>query len=224
MNGDEAPIEIETGRWPTASVLWLHGLGADGHDFVPIVPALGLPAEPAVRFVFPHAPYRPVTLNGGYVMRAWYDIGPGTNGFTQNRTHLDEAEAALRALVAREAGRGIDTRRIVLGGFSQGATVALQTGLRFGQPLAGLLILSVAAAHAAELAAGVHPANAATPLFLAHGSADPLVPFALGCAAHAALAAAGLTVEWHSYPMGHSVCPEEIRDIGRWLSARLAPA
>lgn len=219
----DPPIELETGPQPVASVIWLHGLGADGQDFVPIVPELNLSQFPPLRFVFPHAPYRPVTLNGGYVMRAWYDIAITSRGFSQNPDHLRESEAGVRALIARENERGIPTTRIVLAGFSQGGAVVLHTGLRLNQPLAGILVLSAPVPHVAELMTEVDPANAAVPVFLAHGMADSLVPFSLAEKIRARLQQGGLPLEWHAYPMEHSVCPEELKDIARWLHRVLAP-
>lgn len=214
----DAPIEIESAPSPSASVIWLHGLGADGSDFVPVVRELDLPEGVGVRFVFPHAPMRPVTVNGGYVMRAWYDIAPAPVGYRQERAHIDESASYLDGLVEREVGRGIESACIVLAGFSQGGTVALQTGLACRRRLAGLLILSAPVLHVAELVAGAGPANAATPIFLAHGTADTVVPFPVGEHTCAALKVGGWPVSWHSYAgLPHSVHAEEIRDIARWL-------
>ena len=218
----EPPVEIETGPAPGVSIIWLHGLGADGHDFESLVPELRLPAQPAVRFVFPHAPFRPVTLNAGYVMRAWYDISIGEQGFAQDGRHIAESVSAVTGFIERETARGIPTARIVLGGFSQGGVIALTTGLRHPQPLAGIAALSAPIIGAEGLAEQVHPVNATTPIFLAHGRQDPLVPFALGQRVRQALLARGLPVEWHEYPMPHSVCLEEVRDMSAWLSRVLA--
>ena len=218
----EPPVEIETGPVPAASIVWMHGLGADGHDFEGLVPELRLPAHFAVRFVFPHAPFRPVTLNAGYVMRAWYDISMGEQGLVQNTDHIGESEKTVTELIRRENARGIPASRIVLGGFSQGGVIALTAGLCHPEPLAGILALSAPLAGAAGLAERVHPANATTPIFLAHGRQDPLVPFALGQRVHRTLLARGLPVEWHEYPMPHSVCLEELRDMSAWLSRVLA--
>lgn len=214
----DTPIEIETAPNPSAAVIWLHGLGADGYDFVPLVPELGLPKQPGVRFVFPHAPYRPVTINAGYLMRAWYDIAPGGRLFEQNAEHIREAEALVRELIARELARGIAPERIVLAGFSQGALVALHTGLRYPRPLAGLLILSAPITDPATLIAASEPPAREVPIFLAHGTEDPLIPYALAEEAHQALLQQGFRVEWHSYCIGHSVSTEETRDISRWLA------
>lgn len=215
----DAPIEVESAPNPLASVIWLHGLGADGSDFVPIVRELDIPAESRIRFVFPHAPMRSVTVNGGYVMRAWYDIAPAPVGFRQDRDHIDESAGYVDALVLREIERGIASDCIVLAGFSQGGTVALQAGLSTAHKLAGLLILSAPVLHVAELVGAAGPANAATPVFLAHGTSDPVVPFPMGEHTGNTLKAAGRPVSWHPYAgMPHSVCPEEIRDISDWLS------
>jgi phospholipase/carboxylesterase len=213
----EPPVEIETGSTPSASIIWMHGLGADGHDFEGLVPELCLPADLAVRFVFPHAPYRAVTLNAGYVMRAWYDIATGKQGLTQDATHIAESEKTVTGLIQRENARGIRTDRIVLAGFSQGAVIALTAGLRHPEPLAGILALSAPLADPEGLAGEVPPANVAIPIFLAHGRQDPLVPFALGQRVHQILRDRGLAVEWHEYQMPHSVCFEEVRDMAAWL-------
>ena len=218
MTADTAPIEIETGPQPVASVIWLHGLGADGSDFEPIVPELGLSGSPAVRFVFPHAPYRPVSVNGGHVMRAWYDIAiDARGGFHQEEAHIRESEQTLRHLIAQERERGIDSRRIVLAGFSQGAAVALHTGLRYPETLAGILALSMPVPLPERIAPELNSANARTPVFLAHGVQDHVVPYPLGEYGHRLLEQLGLPVEWHSYPMDHTVSPAEIADIRAWL-------
>lgn len=214
---DSAPIEIETGPQPAASIIWLHGLGADGHDFEPIVPELDLPGLPAVRFVFPHAPYRPVTVNGGHVMRAWYDIAIDGRGFHQDETQIRDSEQALRSLIARERDRGIDSRSIVLAGFSQGAAIALHTGLRYPEPLAGIMALSMPVPLPERIASELNPANARVPVFLAHGTHDPVVPYPMGEYGRRLLEQAGLPVEWHSYPMEHTVSREEIAHIRAWL-------
>ena len=214
----DAPIEIETDPQPRASVIWLHGLGADGNDFVPVVRELDLPNGLGIRFIFPHAPMRPVTVNGGYVMRAWYDIAPAPLGYWQDRTQIDESATYLDGLVSREVERGIDSTCIVLAGFSQGGTVALQTGLACHRKLAGLLILSAPVLHAADLVAARCPANAATAIFLAHGTADNVVPFPIGERTQALLKDGGWPVSWHRYEgMPHSVNAEEIMEISRWL-------
>ncbi|MDH4134040.1 MAG: alpha/beta hydrolase [Gammaproteobacteria bacterium] len=213
----DAPVVIETGTNPVASILWLHGLGADGHDFEPIVPELRLPESLSLRFVFPHAPYRPVTLNGGYEMRAWYDIAIDDRGFHQNESHIRESDVQLREFIEHERARGIESKRIVLAGFSQGAAMALHTGLRYSEPLAGIMALSMPIPLPDKIAAERRPENSGTPVFLAHGTADPVVPYAMGEAAHHLLTGLGQPVEWHAYNMEHSVIPREIADIRAWL-------
>jgi len=220
----DAPLEIETGPNPRAAVIWLHGLGADGNDFVPIVPALGLPPALPLRFVFPHAPYRPVTLNGGYVMRAWYDLAVVDGAFRQDAAHIAQSVEAVQALMRRETERGIDPGAIVLAGFSQGAVVALHAGLRSDTRLGGLLILSAPVPDAAELLAGAAPASADTPIFLAHGMHDPMVSYALGERLYRSLHASGRNVEWHAYPIEHTVSLEEVTAVGRWLTNVLVKA
>jgi phospholipase/carboxylesterase len=213
----EPPVEIEIGPKPSLAVIWLHGLGADGHDFESIVPELRLPSEPGVRFIFPHAPHRPVTINGGYIMRAWYDIAQSDRGFKQNAEHIRESEKIVRDLIERENSRGIPSGRIVLAGFSQGGAIALHTGLRYPQPLAGLLSLSAPVPFVENLMVETHPVNADVPIFLAHGTEDPMVPYALAQQIRTQMEAKGLNIEWHAYVTGHSVVPEEIRDISRWF-------
>jgi phospholipase/carboxylesterase len=222
VTADTVPIEIESGPHPTASIIWLHGLGADGHDFEPIVPELGLSASPAVRYVFPHAPYRPVTVNGGATMRAWYDIAIDGRGFRQDEVHIRESEQTLRRLIAQQRGRGIDSRRIVLAGFSQGAAIALHTGLRYPEPLAGIMALSMPVPLPDRIASELHPANAGVPVFLAHGTQDQVVPFPMGEYGHRLLEQLGLPVEWHRYSMEHTVIREEVSDIRSWLGRVLA--
>lgn len=213
------PVVIETGARPTASVIWLHGLGADGHDFEPIVPELQLPANLPVRFIFPHAPFRPVTWNNGYVMRAWYDIAVTESGFQQNPEHLRESEAVVHRYVEAECARGIESTRVVVAGFSQGGAVVLHAGLRATRALGGILCLSAPSPFLDRLTTSVAPANAATPLFLAHGEEDAVVPYVLGSRARDVLTQAGFDVEWHSYAgMGHGVCAQEVVDIAAWLS------
>jgi phospholipase/carboxylesterase len=210
-------VEIETGRAPGGSVIWLHGLGADGHDFEPIVPELVQPAERALRFVFPHAPIRPVTLNGGYPMRAWYDIAALDRRTAEDESGIRASRAAIDTLIRRENSRGIVSERIVLAGFSQGGAMALFAGPRYPERLAGIMGLScylpLGSRHTAERSA----ANQATPIFLAHGRQDPVVPEMLGEYARKALEASGYNVEWHAYDMPHSLCPQEVIDIAAWL-------
>ncbi|PKO28789.1 MAG: carboxylesterase [Betaproteobacteria bacterium HGW-Betaproteobacteria-9] len=211
---------------PAASIIVLHGLGADGSDFVPIAQELDLSAIGMVRFVFPNAPVQPVTINGGYEMRAWYDIyPPSTDPAVQRREDeagLRLAQTIAQALIDREAGRGVLPERTVLMGFSQGCVVALMAGLRAPQRLAGLVGLSGYLALADRTASEVHTANRATPIFLAHGEDDDVVDMARGTAARDALTALGYAVDWHSYPMGHSVCAEEVADLNAFLLRVLA--
>jgi phospholipase/carboxylesterase len=216
-------VEIETGPGPVASVIWLHGLGADGHDFEPIVPELRMPDDLPVRFVFPHAPVRPVTINGGMPMRAWYDIRVMHASRNQDKAGIAESVATAEALIEREIQRGSPASAIVLAGFSQGGAVALHAGLRYPQRLAGLVALSTYLLFPDRMAEERHEANRDLPLFLAHGSMDPVVPFAMGRATLSAMQDAGQPVSWHSYPMMHGVCPDEIADIGSFLRERLKP-
>jgi phospholipase/carboxylesterase len=209
-------IELETRPNPSHAVIWLHGLGADGSDFVPIVQELQLPPL-GIRFVFPHAPKRPVTINGGFVMRAWYDIVVQDLVRQEDERGLRESQAQVEALIAREGGRGIPPGRIVLAGFSQGGVIALQTGLRQPKPLAGLLALSCYLPLASKVAAERDASSIQVPIFLGHGTADDIVPIQAGQAARDALTALGYKVEWHQYPMPHSVHPDEISDIGAWF-------
>ncbi len=218
---DLETLEGATGEHPVASVIVLHGLGADGSDFVPVAEALDLSAVGAVRFVFPHAPVRPVTINGGYRMRAWYDILGTDLQRREDEAGLREAGRAIAALVDRERERGIAANRIVLAGFSQGCAMTLLTGLRYPERLAGLAGMSGYLPLADRTAAERSEANRDLPIFLAHGSEDEIVVPARGLASRDALAALGHAVEWHEYPMGHSVCPDEIVDLNRWLVERL---
>jgi len=211
------PIEIETGPRPTASVIWLHGLGADGHDFEPIVPELGLTGHPAIRFIFPHAPQRPVTINNGYVMRAWYDIAITEFGRQEDEAGIRDSERILRDLIQGEIERGIKAERIVLAGFSQGGAIVLHTGLRFPHALGGIVALSTYLPLADTLSAEAHPANAAIPIFMAHGIDDPIIDCALGQRSADLLKKHGAKIEWRTYPMAHSVHPREIADIASWL-------
>ncbi len=210
-------IEIETGNEPTATVIVLHGLGADGNDFVPLVDEMDLRAVGPVRFVFPHAPIRPVTINGGYRMRAWYDIADAGPDRREDETGLRESQREVQALIARERERGIAAKRLVLAGFSQGCAMTLLTGLRHDERLAGLAGLSGYLPLAANTAAERSMVNADVPMFLAHGRDDPVVHYPRGVASRDALLALGYPVEWHDYPMEHSVCAEEIADLNRWL-------
>ena len=210
-------IEIETGARPDAAVIWLHGLGADGHDFEPIVPELRLPASLSLRFVFPHAPIRPVTLNQGMNMRAWYDILQ-LGGGREDDAGIRASQKAVEDLIAREGTRGIAPRRIVLAGFSQGGAIVLQTALRYPERLAGVLALSTYLPLAPTLAAERDPANQDVPIFMAHGTQDPMIPVDRARASRDALGKLGYPVQWRDYPMPHSVCLEEISDISAWLT------
>ena len=210
-------IEIETAASPGASIIWMHGLGADGHDFVDVVPELGLPARPGVRFVFPHAPMRPVTINGGYVMRAWYDIRDDDGVRREDPAGVRASQRAIEALIAREKERGVPAAAIVLAGFSQGGAMALHTALRHTERLAGVMALSCSLPLADTLAAEAAPANRDVSIFMAHGAHDPMIPMARALRAREVLTGLGYRLEWHEYPMPHSVCVEEIADIGVWL-------
>lgn len=208
------------GRAATRAVIWLHGLGADGHDFEPIVPELGLD-DLAVRFVFPHAPRIPVTINGGMVMPAWYDI---TDLDLRRRADLDgvrRSDEHVRALIRRENERGVPTEHIVLAGFSQGGAIALHAGLRHAETLAGIVALSTYLIEPETLEADRADANLRTPVLQAHGTQDPMVPAAAGRAAHERLVALGYDATWHDYPMMHQVCLEEIQEVAAFLRARL---
>lgn len=212
-------IEIDTAVDPDAAVIWLHGLGADGHDFEPIVPELALPGVRALRFVFPHAPVRAVTINGGAQMRAWYDIDPRSP--LAGERDIGESAAAVEALVAEQVARGIATKRIVLAGFSQGGVIALQAGLRYREPLAGIMGLSTYLHDPEHVIDRISLENAGIPIFMAHGLMDPMIPITRAITSRETLRALDYPIEWHEYSMGHSVCLEEIKDIGRWLTARL---
>jgi phospholipase/carboxylesterase len=215
-------IEIESAPNPTAAVIWLHGLGADGNDFVPIVRELDLSGSQAIRFIFPTAPTMPVTINGGYMMRAWYDIFTPDLVRREDEPGLRASQALVEALIAKEKARGIPAERIVLAGFSQGCAMTLQTGLRHPEKLAGLMCLSGYLPLAAMIEAERHAANHASPIFMAHGRQDPVVVIARAEQSRDALKALGHYIEWHEYQMQHSVCQEEIDDIGQWL-ARVLP-
>ena len=209
-------IEIATGPAPSASVIWMHGLGADGHDFEPIVPELGLPGTLQVRFIFPNAPVRPVTLNMGMAMRAWYDIIE-IGGGREDGEGLRASQAAIEQLIAAEVARGIPASRIVLAGFSQGGAIAFQTGLRHPQRLAGIMALSTYLPLAGTVEDERSAANRDLPVFMAHGSVDPMISISRAQQSRKMLEALGYPLEWHEYPMPHSVCPQEITDISDWL-------
>jgi phospholipase/carboxylesterase len=221
-------ITLDTGSNPQHSIIWLHGLGADGEDFVPIAEEMELPV--AVRYIFPHAPMRPVTINGGYVMRAWYDILiaaasaeiASSIGRNEDVEGIRESQAEVEKLIAREKQRGVAAKNIYLAGFSQGGAVVLYTGLRHKEKLGGILALSTYVPIQETLQAEADDAARDTPIFMAHGQADPVIPYAFGRASSRELLRQGYTLEWHDYAMQHSVCPEEIRDIEQWLTHRLA--
>jgi phospholipase/carboxylesterase len=210
-------VEVETAAKPTAAVIWMHGLGADGHDFEPVVPHLAQSLRSAVRFVFPHAPERSVTINAGMRMRAWYDIKGLDGNSPEDGAGIRASAEAISALIRRENGRGIPTNRIVLAGFSQGGAMSLHTGTRYPEKLAGIIALSCYLALSSSFAAERLATNQSTPIFLAHGSLDAVIDESRGEETRAILEAAGYAVEWHSYPMAHSVCVEELAAIGAYL-------
>ncbi|HSG58672.1 MAG TPA: alpha/beta fold hydrolase [Woeseiaceae bacterium] len=214
-------VEITTGSDPTGSVIWLHGLGADGHDFEPIVPELRLPADLPLRFVFPHAPLRPVTINGGVAMRAWYDIISLDRQGPVDADGIVASSQILSGLIDAERERGIEPGRIVVAGFSQGGAIALHAALRYPERLAGLMALStylpLQERFAGEVLGKAGGCDKSLPIFMGHGSFDPMLPMALGKDSAALLTQSGFEVEWHEYPMAHAVCAEEIVDIRRWL-------
>jgi phospholipase/carboxylesterase len=214
-------IEINPAGTPRACIIWLHGLGADGHDFEPLIPQLGLVEALDVRVVLPHAPRRPVTINGGMVMPAWYDIKAADFSRGEDREGIRESEQQLQALIRREVDSGIPAERIVLAGFSQGGAIVLHTGLRYPQPLAGILALSAYLPLADTLAMEAATANSTVPVMMAHGMQDPVVPLMLALQSRDRLQQLGYCVDWHSYPMQHAVCPEEISDVRDWLARRL---
>jgi len=220
-------ITLETGNSPQHSIIWLHGLGADGEDFIPIAEEMNLPL--AVRYVFPHAPMQPVTINGGFVMRAWYDIvssDPSIEfragiGARQDEAGIRASQAEIEKLIAQEKQRGIAAGNIYLAGFSQGGVIALQTGLRHAERLGGILALSTYLPLAETLADEASECAKDTPIFMAHGSSDPVIPYTLGKISAEKLSMLGYALEWHEYAMAHSVCMEEVGDIAAWLTHRL---
>jgi len=214
-------VEIETAPNPRHAVIWLHGLGADGHDFEPIVPQLVRPGWPPLRFVFPHAPVRPISLNGGLPMRAWYDIAGFDLAQRQDEAGIRVSIASVESLIARETGRGVPIANIVLAGFSQGGAIALAAGLRHTRKLAAIIALSTYLPIAETTANERDDANAATPIFMGHGAFDPVVPQYLGERSRDHLREWGYHVDWHSYPMAHQVCPQEIADLAEFLTAHL---
>jgi phospholipase/carboxylesterase len=210
-------IEIETASTPNAAVIWLHGLGADGNDFVPMVPELVRRGERAWRFVFPHATPRPVTINGGMRMRAWYDILSLDRKAGEDAAGFRDSDLGIRQLISKEVERGIPANRIVLAGFSQGGAVSLYTAPRYPERLAGVMALSTYLPLASRLEGERAPANTGTPIFMAHGLADATLPFSMGLESRDYLKALGYTIEWHQYPMAHAVCAAEIADIRAYL-------
>jgi len=220
----DAEVTLSPQAPAVASVILLHGLGADGHDFVPIVGELGLPDSLPVRFVFPHAPMRPVTLNNGFVMRAWYDITAFTPEGRADKAGIVESSRRVGECIDREGQRGVAPGRVVLAGFSQGGAVALYAGLRHPERLAGILAMSCYLPFPETLAAEKSAANAEVPILLCHGRNDPVVPMGMGLEARTGLKAQGYAPEWHDYPMQHAVCMEEIAEVARWLQLRLAAA
>jgi phospholipase/carboxylesterase len=218
----ENAVTVEPGRDANAAVIWLHGLGADGYDFLPVVPELKLPATVAARFVFPHAPIRPVTLNGGAPMRAWYDLYGLNRAAAQDERGLRASAALVDALLDAQVAAGVSPGRIVLAGFSQGGGMALHVGLRRSEALAGIMALSAYLPLEMQLEREITVAGRATPLLMCHGSQDPVLAFSLGTHSRDALRSLGMSVEWHEYPMGHEVCPAEIRDISAWMRTRFS--
>jgi phospholipase/carboxylesterase len=224
MDAPLETVEIEPARPARGAVIWLHGLGADGHDFEPIVPELGLPAALPLRFVFPHAPLRPVTINAGHVMRAWYDIRDAAGMRREDVEGVRDSGRAITALIDREVARGVPAGHLVLAGFSQGGAMALHTGLRHPERLAGILALSCALPLAEALPGEASPASRDVPIFMAHGTDDALVPVARGRHARDRLVELGYAVTWREYRMAHAVCGAEVLEIGAWLGRVLGPA
>lgn len=214
-------VELELTPDPTATVLWLHGLGADGYDFEPVVPMLGLPDRARLRFVFPHAPVQPVSVNGGLPMRAWYDIYGIGPGYPQDEPGIRRAEGRLRELIAREAQRGIAPGRLVLAGFSQGGALALHTGLRLAEPVAGVVALSTWLPLGENLEAELTDAGRRTPILMMHGTGDTVVPLEVAERSRDRLQGCGCSVEWQTFGMPHTVIAPQLRRIGDWLRARL---
>jgi len=215
-------LELCTSDSPDASVIWLHGLGADGHDFEALVPELRLPSKLAIRFIFPHAPFRPITVNNGYVMRGWYDIVSLQIDRQEDIDGVAESSALLSQLIETEINRGIAGNRIILAGFSQGGAIVLNTGLHYPQPLAGILALSTYVPMLDQLATTLAEANKATPIFMAHGLMDDVININIASTSRTQMQALGLILQWHDYPMGHSVCADEISHIRDWLIQRLS--
>ena len=213
-------IELVTGENPKGSIIWLHGLGADCWDFVSIVKELGLPDDPPLRFIFPQAPSRPIAINNGQVMPGWYDISMAELQRKPDEAGVRQSQAMIEQLIAREIERGIAADKIILAGFSQGGAIALQTGLRYAKELGGIMALSTYLALEDSFATEATPANANIPILMAHGTQDPLIPLELAKTSRAKMQTRGYKIEWHEYPMPHSVCMEEVEDIGTWIQAR----
>jgi len=213
-------IEVQTGVDPVCSVIWLHGLGADGHDFESIVPQLGISKLTPIRFIFPHAPVRPITINGGMEMRGWYDVTGMAFDRGQDRAGIEHSAAILRSLLEQENRRGIEFENIFLAGFSQGGAIVLHTGLRFNRQLAGIIALSTYLPLAESFDLEKSTANQQTPIFMAHGVDDPLIPLELAQDSRDKLIQSGFSVLWHEYPMQHSVSPREIDDVAAFLRTR----
>ena len=218
---EDAVILSPAGRPADAAVIWLHGLGADGRDFVPLVPELRLPPQAAIRFVFPHASVRPVTVNAGYSMRAWYDIKSLTPEGRDDEEGIRESAQRIEAYITRERVQGIASQRIVLAGFSQGGAIALYTGLRHDEPLGGILALSTYLPLRSQLSAEASVANRNVPILMCHGVRDAVVSLPFGAQSRDAIVAAGHAIDWREYPMEHSLCPAEVADMAAWLKARL---
>ena len=218
----ESSIEIETTETPTATVIWLHGLGADGNDFVPIVPELKLPDDLGIRFIFPNAPHQPVSCNGGYVMRSWYDIYSLNDFDREDKNGLMQSQQTVEELIQNEIKRGIKPNRIILMGFSQGGAVVLHTGLRYSQRLAGICALSTYLPLRDDVMKEKHNANANIPIFMAHGLHDTVVRYEFGEKSCQLLQQLGYSINWSSYPMEHNVCAEEINDISTWIQQTLS--
>ncbi len=214
-------IELQTGHQPIASVIWLHGLGADGNDFVSVVRELKLPDSLPIRFIFPHAPMRAVTINGGQVMRAWYDLAQGADGLQSKQDDIRASQREIEKLIEREISRGISSDKIILAGFSQGGVIALQVGLRYAKKLNGIMALSTYLALPESLETEASVENKSIPIFIAHGEQDSVIQFSVAETSRDALLKHGYRPAWHPYPMPHSVCMEEIEDISAWLQMQL---
>ena len=218
MNHSLPYIKIEIGNKPIFSVIWMHGLGADGNDFVPIVHELTLLPETSIRFIFPHAPERPVSINNGYVMRAWYDIFDPNLGLSEDEEGIRQSQQVIETVIEQEVQRGIPSQNIILAGFSQGGVMALQVGLRYKNEIAGIMALSCYLSLSQTLVDEISVANRLAPIFMAHGSNDMVIPIIKAKTSKEKLLASNCNVEWHEYDMAHSVCGDEISDISHWLN------